>query len=432
MNNYINIVKNSIINLYKRGAVAIIIGNFTTSFLTFFGSIVIVRVMTKTDFGVLSYIENLYGFIYIFMGMGLKNAILRYIVLGDTIEEKSKRYNYLIKMGSLFNIALVGISLIFNLFYEHPSQYDDICFLMGIYIILLIPQYISECNITNYRAFFDNNQFAISSIVLSVGIILSKIIGYKIFDLFGIIILMIITYCLVSIITTIDNKYRYFRHENGCIKNKKLIKEINIYSLQYMLTNGVWGLFMLVDVYLIGYLTNDLTLVADYKVAHVFPGAMTILSSTIGIFVTPYFVKNEKNKLWIKNKYKLLFIITAAFIGITIIFLMLISKYLIIHIYGEQYLNITPVMIMLFIGAFFNAGIRYTSANVLAALGLVSYNLKVSICGIIFEIIIDIVLIPRFGLYGVAFSNIIVYVYMAVALTIFFYKHYFIHSSDEG
>ena len=191
-----------------------------------------------------------------------------------------------------------------------------------------------------------------------------------------------------------------------------------------MLTNGVWGLFMLVDVYLIGLLTDDVTLVADYKVAHVFPGAMTILSSTIGIFVTPYFVKNEKNKAWIKQKYKLLSRVTMVLIGGLILILIIFSRVLIKFVYGDTYLNICPIMVMLFISAFFNAGIRFTVANVLAAVGIIKHNLRVSVIGLVLAVILDIVLIRPLGLYGVAITNIIVYAYMGIDLSICFHRYY--------
>lgn len=137
-----------------------------------------------------------------------------------------------------------------------------------------------------------------------------------------------------------------------------------------MFTNGIWALFMLMDVFLIGRLMGDLTAVADYRVAHVIPGAMTILSSTIGLFVSPYFVKKGEDHEWVRKKYKLLFAITASMIAGVILLIVVIERPIISFIYGEQYLNIIPLMNVLLIAAFLNAGIRYTTANVLASVGL--------------------------------------------------------------
>lgn len=52
-----------------------------------FGSIVIVRLLSKQEYGVLSYIENLYSYAYVIAGLGLSNALLRYVILAKSPEK---------------------------------------------------------------------------------------------------------------------------------------------------------------------------------------------------------------------------------------------------------------------------------------------------------------------------------------------------------
>lgn len=424
MGKYVSVIKANIVNMYRKGALSIIIGNFTTNFLTFFGSIVIVRIMSKSDFGVLSYIENLYGFIYILIGLGMKNAILRYVILADDIDAKYSRYCFSLRFGTLSNIVIIVIALFINAFYPHPQEYGNVALILSVYCFMLLPQFIAESNIVGYRAFLKNNAFAKISIILSACIIFSKIVGYSIYNIPGIVILLFFTYGCIAVLSTIHIKKNCFNGAHKIVVNNETKKEMERYSIQYMFTNGVWALFMLVDVFMISKLTGDMVAVAEYKVAHVLPGAMTILSSTIGIFITPYFVKNEKNIAWVKRQYKKLFICTALMIGMIVALLVAITKPLILLIYGEQYLDVINVMRVLFIAAFFNAGLRYTTANVLAAVGLVEYNLKVSVIGLIIQVILDYLFIPKYGIMGVAFSNIIVYAYMSIVLFIFFNRNY--------
>ena len=87
-------IKELIKILYEKGVVHIFIGSFITKLVAFFGSIFLVRILSKWDYGVLGYIENIYGYIFIFAGMGLSNAILRYVVLGNDREEKYSYYFY--------------------------------------------------------------------------------------------------------------------------------------------------------------------------------------------------------------------------------------------------------------------------------------------------------------------------------------------------
>ena len=84
-------MKDKIKKLYASGAFHITIGSFVTKFVAFFGSIFVVRLLTKTDYGILQYVENLYSYALVLAGFGLPFAILRYVV----IAEKDKKSAYL-------------------------------------------------------------------------------------------------------------------------------------------------------------------------------------------------------------------------------------------------------------------------------------------------------------------------------------------------
>ena len=83
-----NRLKSMLKMIWKKGAIHIFTGSFLNKFVVFFGSIVIVRLLSKTEYGMLGYAENLYSFAYILAGLGISNAIMRYVVLADTMETK--------------------------------------------------------------------------------------------------------------------------------------------------------------------------------------------------------------------------------------------------------------------------------------------------------------------------------------------------------
>ena len=80
-----NRLKSMLKMIWKKGAIHIFTGSFLNKFVVFFGSIVIVRLLSKTEYGMLGYAENLYSFAYILAGLGISNAIMRYVVLADTM-----------------------------------------------------------------------------------------------------------------------------------------------------------------------------------------------------------------------------------------------------------------------------------------------------------------------------------------------------------
>ena len=81
-------------------------------------------------------------------------------------------------------------------------------------------------------------------------------------------------------------------------------------------------------------------------------------------------------------------------------------------------------MIIMLVGAFFNSGLRYTTANLLAAMGEIKYNMIISGVGIGLQLILDLVLIPHLGAMGVALSNCIIFALMSGTLYIVFYKKF--------
>ena len=90
-----------------------------------------------------------------------------------------------------------------------------------------------------------------------------------------------------------------------------------------------------------GRLGGSPEILADYKVAYTIPGSISLLSTAIGIFVAPYFVKNEKDKGWIRKNFARTYLISAGLVGSMCLFIAIFSKPLILLLYGKQYLNIS-------------------------------------------------------------------------------------------
>ncbi|MBR5316755.1 MAG: polysaccharide biosynthesis C-terminal domain-containing protein, partial [Lachnospiraceae bacterium] len=103
----------------------------------------------------------------------------------------------------------------------------------------------------------------------------------------------------------------------------------------------------------------------------------------------------------------------------------LLAESLILFIYGSEYSNVVGLMRILLVAAFLNAGLRYPCANILAAMGKVKYNMAVSLMGVVLQIGINVVMIPRFGGVGAAITSCFVYTFMSVVLLGVFVKKYY-------
>lgn len=410
--------------LYSNGLLHIFTGSFATKLISFFGSIFVVRVLSKHDYGLLSYLENIYGYAFTMAGMGMSNAILRYVVLGKNIQEKYDYFSYACKKGLSWNCLLFFVAAIACTIYPHPKVYADSTWLLYILLFSLPFQYITDNVLCNERAMFSNQRYAGFSLILSCSIIISKVLSGMAGGVIAIVLCQASVYLVLALLFANISKRSYYGSLTARTLPISMRKEINLYSLQYMITNGLWAIFMLNDTFLLGRYSSP-EVIADYKVAYTIPGCVSLISTALGIFVAPYFVKNETNSNWIRCNFKRVYIATAILVGGICIFIGLFAKPIVSLLYGNNYLNILPVMRILLMASFLNCGLRYTVANILAAMGKVKYNMLISSIGMVLQIGINVKVIPEFGSIGVAISSCIVYCFMACCLLAIFIKHYY-------
>ena len=413
----------SIKSLSKEGAHYILVGNFATKFVAFFGSIFIARLVSKTELGILSYIENLYSYAYICAGLGLANAVLRFVVLSKDKEKKLAYVEYITKKSIFIDIAIVAIMLAINIFYPHKPEFAIARVLLPVYLISLPFQDRINQSQMNERASFANRRFAFISVLSSAAIVVARIIGAGIGNVTAIVYCIVITNVLFGVILPVATRKKHYTGIKAGTLTAAEKKEASTYSFQYMITNGLWNFFMLMDIYLLGRLLADPAVVADYKIAYAFPANMAIISSAIGIFISPYFVKHETESEWIRDRYIKTFLVSlAAFVSMGVV-MFLIARPLIL-LYGEKYLNVVPLMRVLILGSIVENVYRYPIANILASIGKVKYNMIIAAIGFTIKIILNIVFLPKIGVFAIAYNSIIVQLLMGTALFIVFNREY--------
>lgn len=417
-------LKHLLYEISKRGAIHITMGSFITKFVGMMGSIFVVRILSKNDYGLVGYVENIYGYVFIFAGLGLSNAMLRYIVKVDD-NRKRTYYRYICGRSVVINICLVVAMLVINTFIDYPKDFTKATYLLSVLALMIPFQDLLNDGLCALRSSFKTREYAYWSLVVSSILVLGRIAGGWFAGANGVIWSRLIINGIFAIALFIYAKKLFARSETSIPLTKNEKKNVFGYSVQYMITNGLWAIFMLNDVQVLSMYVVDSTIVADYKVACTLPAAVSILSTSIGVFVAPYFTKNEGDNAWIRKYFKQTCIINMIAIGAVTVAMILMARPLICLFYGEKYLNIVGLMRILAIASFFNAGLRYTTANILACMGKVKYNMVVSVAGICFQLLLDIVLVQILGQYGIAISSCIVYLVMGIALLIIFYRNYY-------
>lgn len=414
----------AVTRLKSNGAIHVVIGSFLTKFVTFFGSIFFVRLLSKSDYGILSYYENLASYFTLFAGLGLAVGLQRYMVIAKDDADKKSCYERALKRGSAWNILFVAVFITFCLIYPHPESFRGYKGL-GIQLTLCIPFYFCmEASLSALRAKFDNKSYAVLALLTAAIMIIFRIIGAALLGLPGTTWARLIAEVACAVICVLFVFRKHFSGVRSGELTKPFCREMDVFSFQIMLTNGLWAIFMLNDQFLLGQLLGNEAVLADYKIAYVIPANLSILTSAIGIFIAPYFTKheNEKDGAWVKRNYYLVLKTTVAIMGVFVLICFIFAKPLIVLLYGEDYASAVPIMRILLLASFCNNGVRATIANILSSIGVQKLNLIVAAGGMLLQVTLDLILIPRYGGIGVAYTSLIVYAMMSIVLGFLFNK----------
>ncbi len=411
--------------MYSSGALHVTLGTFVTKFVAFFGSIVVVRLLSKTDYGLMSYAENIYSYAFIFAGLGLSNSILRYLVITGDPQEKKQYYQYIVKSSIVIDVIIAIIICLIAIFIKIPDNYAEARYLIPVVALLLPFQDLLNEGLFSIRSFFKNKLYAYLAFCSSSLLIVGRIIGAITGGVNGVLWSRVIINATFAIVLIVFVVHGLFPKSKVSPLPKEKRKVVNSYSVQYMITNGFWAIFMLNDTFLMGILLNDPSGLADYKVAYVLPGNISIFATAIGVYIGPYFTKNENNLEWIRRNYKKVFLLSLGLVAVVAGIIAILAVPLVKIMYGEQYLNTVGLMRVLLVAAVLNSGVRYTTANLLAAMGQVKYNMIISGVGIIMQVVLDIFLIPHMGVMAVAISNCLVFIVMSIFLIVVFYRKYY-------
>lgn len=406
-------------NLLKKGLIQIFSANIINKVVQFITVAFLTQIISKKDYGAFTYAQNLISFALLFEGAGVTTGILQYCSISKDDKEKVGILKYGIGIGVFVNILLsIGVFL-YAIFGTLPIEGSRIPLMM----LACVPIFSVVFNAIQVylRSTFRNTEFSVltsfNTIVYFIGTVgLSFIMGVK-----GLIIGMYIAY-----IGSICLGAWFIRKDIFNTKNIKVSDDFDKikflkYSIVTVLTNAMSQVLYLLDTQLIGIFTKDEAVLASYKVATTIPFNLIFIPTSIMIFAYPYFAQNKNDKVWIKKRVSQLTKILLVINTVIAVGGIVLSDF-ILSIFGKEYLDAKACFIVLMLGYIIAGTFRVPYGNILASLGLVKANLINAVFSGIANIILNIVLIIRYGSIGAAYSTLIVFVISSVIHFIFIKK----------
>lgn len=361
----------------------------------FVGSLVIIRLLSENDFGLISIVVALSSVFLAFSGFGSQQILLRYGSIAKNSKEKKALSAYLLRQGFYYQILLSFIFLLCSFFYL--DRFEKIIYLFVAFAIRLIGVFFYNHIQSQLRITRRNKEFArLNNVVNISGLVLILILTY----FFG-----IIGYLIAMMFMPFFSLF-WFKSINLSEKTELKLskKELWKYGLFTAGTAVLGDALFSLDIILIGFLMNE-SAVANYKTAILIPANLTFIAMTFMQSDFPELARNYKNKNFLKyyisNYYKI-FIPLCLGIFIAMFFL---DDFIVKLFFGKKYDGIEMSFLIL-TGAFLlNMLMRNLYGNLLSAVGKMEYITLISAFALVVLIGLSIFLVPKFGIEGMAISQ---------------------------
>ena len=175
-----------------------------------------------------------------------------------------------------------------------------------------------------------------------------------------------------------------------------------------MINDGLSHLLYLLDVFVLGIVDPQETVLASYKVATMIPSAIVFIPAALVTYLYPYFAEHQQDHTWCRKHYLAVLRWFGTFNLLLSATLVFAAPLLLQLLYGTEYLDAVPVFRILSVNYFFSGTFRIISGNLLVTQRKLKFNLFVAIVSSSVNIIGDFFFIQWWGSVGAAFATLLV------------------------
>lgn len=393
------------------GFLYIIGGSILIKLMGFISNIFVVRIISKSEYGLLSYADNIYSYVSIIAGLGMSTAIIVKCNRRQQDILNNSYFSFALTRGIIIQfIATCGVVLYF---YISSTGFDAAQKYVWLLFLYPIATYIMQC-VTNYvRAYQYNKLYSKAAVTQSFALAVFSIFLAFCLSAKGVIIARYVAIFALILVTIPFLKDKL---NQGYVALNKIRKK-NYYILSItMLFGSIFSELMYSnEMMLVNRIIKDEIVTANYKVAVLLPMQLFFVTQSLLVYFIPKFVElqNDRNRLLSYACKVGLFNFLIIFI--IVIIAMLITPKLIVFMYGEKYLDCISLSIKFWIAYGINAAIRIIPINVLATTGNAKANAYFAIIGCIIHFVIARTILIESGIEALPIAISVVYIVIGVA-----------------
>lgn len=400
--------------LKSKGFVSFVISSSISRAISFVSIIFLARILTKSDYGLLSYVDNIRNYVLIINGLGLSNVVLRYCAQNNNLST-NKGYLYSsLGIGIVFDVIIIGISLLFfsQLQFDYPEANRYLISMAFLPLFI----YMFESFQMFFRATFRNSLFSIVTIVYSALMIILQIIMGYFFDLLGIVYGRYIAIILSIIFALVIYFVKYHDRTKITLPTKIELKAMILLGISFLIAGASSTMITYNETIVISKFVLNKEILADYKAASLILQITYFFINSIVLFSFPYFVRNKLSLSWIKTNFNKLTKYLVVLMIPVHLFLYLGMNLIISVIFGSEYLTSVPFARFILISSLIQTVFRMPLGNILIAVGKEKANVIINLVSLLIHFVLAYYLTSIFSVIGGMSATMIIYALSSVVM----------------
>lgn len=391
---------------YIVNTITLLIGKFSTQFVSFLLIPLYTRFLIASDYGFIDLIQTYITLFVPIFTLKLDSATFRFLIDCRKDDKKKERNeivtNVLAIIFFLTIIVLFGMLLLRRII--KINYYGVVC--CNIFVLM-----ISNILLQFLRGLGKNKHYSISTILMSLATLISNFVLIIVFKFNASSILISSTIANVIGIIYISIVLRLHKFIDVKLINKKKIKDLLFYSLPMIPNQLSWWIVNISDRTIITHFINTAAN-AVYTVSCKFSN---IVNTVFAIFSTSWqetaslHINDKNSEEFLSDMMNSIFILFASFSIIMMVMIPFVFDLMV----GESYrvgFNYIPILLL---GNIFNILVSLLG-GIYIALKMVKQVANTTIISAILNILINLLLIKKFGLYAASVSTLIAYLIMAI------------------
>ena len=396
-----------------RGSSLMLVGRVLSMVSTFVAQVIVVRYLTKEDFGHFAYAWSVVLLLQSVLALGLDRADTRFLSLYDETRDQARFFGVLaveaLTIAATGLVVVVAVLIVAGMGDAAPAGLDPAMLsLLAVLIVLAPLQALDQATLNVFavmarpRAIFVRRYLLEPLLRLLVIVLLAaggRSVGFLALGYLAVGVLGTSLYggLLVRLL-----RPRWAQHRLRLRQLRLPVRELFAFSLPLLTTNVVYVATTSLAAVILGYLRSSSEVAAFRAVQPVAAlNAMVMLS--FAILFTP-----AAARLWARGDHdgmRDLYWQTASWLAVltfpVFVVTTVLAEPLTVQLFGQRYAESATYLALVALGTYANAALGFNGLTI-QMLGRIRYVVVINCCTAAFALLANLVAIARFGALGAA------------------------------